>query len=73
MCECVAGAPRQGRKPEPHEACGEKCSYAENREISRRVAWIAELRASQFQCLENKRYKVDQHPKDPEPQPHSSA
>ena len=50
-----------------------KGSYAENREISRRVAWIAELRASQFQCLENKRYKVDQHPKDPEPEPPSSA
>ena len=52
---------------------GKKGSFQENREISRRVAWIAELRASQFQCLENKRYKVDQHPKDPEPEPPSSA
>ena len=50
-----------------------KGSYAENREISRRVAWIAELRSSQFQSLEYKRYKVDQHPKDPEPEPPSSA
>ena len=23
-CESVAGAARQGRKPEPHETCGEK-------------------------------------------------
>ena len=50
-----------------------KGSYAENREISRRVAWIAEERAPEFQSLEAKRYKVGQHPKDPEPQPHSSA
>ena len=50
-----------------------KGSYAENREISRRVAYLAEHRASQFHCLENKRYKVDQHPKDPEPEPPSSA
>ena len=50
-----------------------KCSYAENREISRRVAWIAELMAPQYAAFEKKRYKVDQHPKDPEPEPPSAA
>ena len=44
-------------------------SYAENREITRRVAWIAESRRPYFEALEAKRYKVDQHPKDPEPPP----
>ena len=39
-----------------------KGSYAENREISRRVAWIAEENASLYAALENKRYKVTQHP-----------
>lgn len=43
-----------------------KGSYQENREISRRVAWIAEQRRHEFEALVNKRYKVDQHPKDPE-------
>ena len=44
-------------------------SYAENREITRRVAWIAESRRPYFEALEAKRYKVGERPKDPEPPP----
>ena len=46
-----------------------KGSYAENREITRRVAWIAEQNRPFLESLENKRYKVDQHPKGPELEP----